>query len=103
LIYSCGRSRPIGRNVEGLLHSRPPCGATATACGETTRSLPSVIPAKAGIQGGKTTLVALDARFRGHDDKKKRRPKSTCDSPALRRRELRARFLPLTPFDRHLL
>jgi hypothetical protein len=28
-----------------------------------------VIPAKAGIQSRETGLVALDARFRGHDEK----------------------------------
>jgi hypothetical protein len=31
-------------------------------------SLPLVIPAQAGIQGRETLLVALDARFRGHDE-----------------------------------
>jgi hypothetical protein len=29
----------------------------------------SVIPAQTGIQGRETSLVALDARFRGHDEK----------------------------------
>jgi hypothetical protein len=29
----------------------------------------SVIPAQAGIQSGENLLVALDARFRGHDEK----------------------------------
>jgi hypothetical protein len=32
-------------------------------------SFSSVIPAQAGIQGGETMLITLDARFRGHDDK----------------------------------
>ena len=49
-------------------------------------SLPfAVIPAKAGIQGCKRVLVALDPGFRWGDGKKARAMRYICDRPALRR------------------
>jgi len=35
---------------------------------ETDGGSPTVIPANAGIQERETLPIALDARFRGHDD-----------------------------------
>jgi hypothetical protein len=45
----------------------------------------SVIPAQAGIQGFKAMHVTLDARFRGHDEKKR--------APGTSKGRILARFL----------